>query len=228
MGDIIKNFLYQSVYPGLGFAFFRSIRSSLRIKVYGEKEVLELKKAHQKIIYVLWHGRQFLTICQMANQHIGVMVSTSRDGMLQANILKKYNYTIIPGSSAKSPVRATFRSLKLMRKGNDLLLAIDGPTGPIFKAKPGALFLAKKTKAVIVPVSFSVKFGICLSSWDRYLLPLPFSPAVFIYGKPFLPSDQTDEKSMDRETIILENHLNEVYSKADALCGPQRILDFSK
>ena len=104
-----------------------------------------------------------------------------------------------------------------MQAGHDTIIAVDGPTGPIYKVKPGALFMAKKTNAMIIPLAFSADPCIILKAWDRYLLPVPFAKAVLIYGKPFKPSSDLSDSVIQKESIKLEKILNNLMDKANRI-----------
>ena len=149
------------------------------------------------------------------------MTSTSRDGILVANIMKKYGFQIIPGSSHKAPVRALKQSLGKMMSGSDMLIGVDGPRGPIYRTKPGALYLAKKSNATVVPIIFGAYPAFLLNSWDRYLLPKPFSHAVIMYGDPLQLSSKMNREIIQRESEQIDSILNRLMQKADqiALCS---------
>jgi hypothetical protein len=223
----IEELLYRSFYPGFAFSAMRAISASLKLKVLDLASISELKTSGKRLIYILWHGRQFLVIHMLSQQKIGAMVSTSRDGILQANIIKKYGYKVIPGSSEKAPIRALAGALRYLKENHNFIMAVDGPRGPIYQPKPGAVYLAKKTQAVLVPVTFSVQYGFRLSAWDKYLFPLPFSRAVFIYGKPVSLSSSLDQEVIERDNLRIKGKLDDLRQMADSICGPQRIIDFS-
>jgi len=209
--------LYQHLLSILAWLSIHSIYVTLKIKSIGDDQFKAYKRKGQKIIYAFWHGRQFLLVRYMSNRNISIMSSTSRDGILQSNILKKFKYEIISGSSAKSPVRALIGSIHKMRAGFDVGFAVDGPTGPLHKVKPGTLFLAKKMDVPIIPISFSAEPAITLRSWDRYLLPKPFAKSVIIFGKAFKPSPYLDNDTIYRECRDLENILNDITKQADRM-----------
>ena len=147
------------------------------------------------------------------------MVSTSLDGQLIANTLKIFGYEIIFGSSNRSPVRALVRSIQKMEQGFDVAFTVDGPRGPANKVKPGALFLAKKMNAIIIPATSSACPSITFKSWDRYLLPKPFAQAAIVFGQPFIPSSHSGEETLREECQLIENTLNEITKQADQLVG---------
>jgi lysophospholipid acyltransferase (LPLAT)-like uncharacterized protein len=215
----LQNWLYAHAYPPILSGIIRIINATLRIRAVGDEAILELKKRDRRIVYALWHGRHFLVIPRFGSPDTCVLTSTSRDGALVADILKRFGFNIIPGSSHKSPVRALLTSIQRIKEGKDLVFAVDGPTGPIYRAKPGALFVAKKAGAVIVPVSFSYKPALVFNSWDRYMIPYPFAKVKLVFGEPFAPSDDPSDEAVEGERLRLETTLNRLTSEADRLAG---------
>ena len=187
-----------------------------------EDENFELRKENKRIVFIFWHGRQFLLVRHQSNKNICIMSSTSRDGRLQAKILSQFKYEITFGSSAKSPVRALVGAVQKMRESFDMGMAVDGPKGPIYKTKPGALFLAKKINSVIVPVTTTAYPSICLKAWDKYLLPLPFAKAIVSFGKPLTLSEDMSAKTINEEIQKLENILREMTQQVDHRIFPPR------
>lgn len=209
------DWLYHNILPTLAWGAINSLSVTLRIQTAGEDQIETLRRNKQRLIYAFWHGRQFLLVRYMSKKNLVIMSSTSRDGILQANILQKFGYEIVPGSSAKSPVRALIGSIQKMREGFDPAIAVDGPTGPIYKVKPGALYLAKKMNAPIIPMTFSANPAVTLKSWDKYLLPKPFSRTAIVFGKPFYPSPKLDDKTMEQECNLIGEKLDQITEMAD-------------
>ena len=203
----------------------KMITISLRIDIIGDKKILDLRGKNQRLMFAIWHGRHFLIISRLRFPDTSVLTSTSRDGKLIADILKKFGFDIIPGSSHRSPVRALLTSIQKMRGGKNLIFAVDGPTGPIHQSKPGALFVAKKADAFIVPVSFSSKPAVIFNSWDRFMLPLPFAKTCLLFGEPFKPSDDLSQETIHMESLELQNMLNALTLEADRQVGYEQKAD---
>jgi len=215
----LKNWLYLHVYPRILTGFIKIITATLRIEAVGEDRVRDLRTQNHRIVYAVWHGRHFLIIPRFASPEVCVLTSTSRDGTLIADILMRFGFNIIPGSSHKSPVRALLTSIQRMKEGKDLIFAVDGPTGPIYEVKPGALFVAKKADAFIVPVSFSYKPAVIFKSWDRYMLPLLFAKTTVVFGEPFRPSTDLSDEVVERERLHVQETLKRLTSEADLMAG---------
>ena len=216
----LKKWLYERPLPPLAWAGLSGISATCKKTILGQETWDRLHASGRPLIFCIWHGRQFLISRFLGYQNTCVLTSTSRDGRLQAAILSRFGYRIVYGSSKKNPVRALLGLVQeLQNHGGNAVMAVDGPTGPIYEAKPGALFLAKKLNGLIVPLTFSVKRGRVLKAWDRYLLPAPFTPAVIMVGDPLEPSPATDKETLDRECEVLNARLNEITRQADRLMG---------
>jgi lysophospholipid acyltransferase (LPLAT)-like uncharacterized protein len=197
----------------------RLITATLRIERVGMEPIEDYRRSNRRILFAFWHGRHFLMIPCLYAANVNVLTSTSRDGRLLADVLRNFGYDIIPGSSHKSPVRALLACVNRMREGQDVVFAVDGPTGPIHVVKPGAVFVAAKAGASIIPVVFSCKPCAVFHSWDKFMLPLPFSKAVLLGGAPIAPPENTREEAIETVRLTLEDTLNSLLREADRRIG---------
>jgi hypothetical protein len=144
-----------------------------------------------------------------------IPASESRDGEIQAGILKYFGFNVVRGSSKRKGERALLGLVDGLRKGRDIALAVDGPRGPIYEAKQGITYLAGKLNKPIVPVSTSAKrFWILEKIWDKYLLPRPFSKGVIVYGEPVIVHG-TGEEELESKRRELQSALYELTREAD-------------
>ena len=164
---------------------------------------------HKKI-YALWHGHALGVALFGINKGVYVLVSRFRDGELTGRVLKTLGYKIIRGSSeegrkGKGAREGTIKLLEVLKKGNSVAITVDGPKGPAFKAKRGVVFLAKKTGAPIVPITVHFDRAIRLNSWDKFIIPLPFSRAFVRLGDEIVvkPDDDIDKKTKEVESALL-------------------------
>jgi lysophospholipid acyltransferase (LPLAT)-like uncharacterized protein len=103
--------------------------------------------------------------------------------------------------------------IRAVRAGRSAGFSVDGPRGPLYVAKPGALLLAARTGAPVLPFSVSLERCWRLRSWDRIEIPKPFTRAVAVLGQPFQIESGTDDVALDR----LQRALEEVRHQADDL-----------
>lgn len=137
------------------------------------------------VVYAFWHGDQFIPCYRHRGRQSVIMTSLSKDGTIQTGILNRLGYLTVRGSSTRGGERALVEAIRLVKKGNTAAFAIDGPKGPFHDIKPGIAFLAQKTGRPLIPVCSAARRSYLLSkTWDRYRLPIPFSPAVIVYGRP--------------------------------------------
>ncbi|MCK5146192.1 lysophospholipid acyltransferase family protein [bacterium] len=213
-----KKWIYLFLLPKLGWALIYTISKTLRIEIIGQEHLDKICDSKKPISYSIWHGRQFLISYFLADKNTCALTSPSRDGRLQADILKIFGYRIIFGSSKKNPVKALLSLInEIKTNGGPSLIAVDGPRGPIYKVKPGILFLTKKIEGLIVPLTFSVKRGFFFQSWDRYLLPAPFSKAIILIGEPFSPSSKTEKDVIANECAILGKQMQKMTMFSDKM-----------
>ena len=175
--------------------FARLTARTVRMRVVGEDRVRALQEAGQGVILVTWHGRTLLPIARFRGWGYWALISTSRDGEYQNRIFQRFGFRTVRGStSARGAVQAALTMTRHLKAGATLAFTPDGPRGPIHEVKPGAVFMAQKSGAAIVPVGVSAFPRRLARSWDQYLIPAPFARAVWIYGDPiYIPADATSE-----------------------------------
>ena len=143
------------------------------------------------------------------------MASQSRDGELLAQILARCGYNTVRASSSKGATAGFLQLITIMEQGYDTVIAVDGPRGLREQVKSGVVLLAQKTGATIIPITASAKRYKHLSSWDRYLIPFPFSQAVAVIGNPItIPPDATHDQ-LGSYRLQVEQELNLITKEAD-------------
>lgn len=105
------------------------------------------------------------------------------------------------------------------KSGYDIAFTPDGPRGPGQKAQPGVIQIAKFTGLPIIPASFSASRRKVFASWDRFLVPIPFSRGVFIYGDPIFVEKNPDLDYAEEKRVHLEEILNRITDQADRYFG---------
>ena len=212
VGLTLTTFLARGLIKGLG--------RSVRLQIIGLENISSLLKNNKPGIGALWHGRTFLMIDQFrrtlkTRTKICVLASKSMDGELIARTLRKLDYHIVRGSSTRGAVSGFMGLIDAMREGYDTIITVDGPRGPKEVVKSGVVLLAQKTGYPIVPLSCNCRKSWTISSWDRYILPKPFTSGVVVIGKPvYVPSVMSkDEFEQQRKTV--ESELHRITRQAD-------------
>jgi len=208
-----KDRIQVALFPPLAWVLTGLISKTLRLKKIGFPPPDGTGIPSR--ITVLWHGRHFISYHLLSSSQTSILVSPSRDGQLVSRLLALSGYGIIYGSTHKSPVRALLSCIEYARSGSHLLFAVDGPKGPACKVQPGALFVAEKTGASIVPVSFAARGKWTFRSWDAFIIPHPFTSACIAYGEPFTVPNPASREQMDRLCLRLEEILNSLTLDAE-------------
>lgn len=161
-------------------------------------------------ISAIWHNRIFLTAYFWRRQGFTVMVSRSFDGEYIARAAQRLGYGVIRGSSTRGGSAALTEMVRLMRRQRSMALMVDGPKGPLYKAKPGVVRLAKKSGIPIVPMVIEAEKFWTVGSWDRLQIPKPFSRARILLARPIFVSATADGAELEEKLGVLQNKLDEL------------------
>lgn len=178
--------------------------------------------ASRRYIFAIWHSRILLPAFWHRDANASVMVSNSADGEIAAQMLHQYGHQTIRGSTRKQGMRALLRQVADMHKHvRPGVVTPDGPQGPRYRVQPGVVLLSQKTGFPIIPLAYSAKKRKVFNSWDRFVLPVPWSKCALVYGHPIsIPATFGPEKKALTVYIQkVENELNRVTTTADAMCG---------
>ena len=196
------------------------LRATMRVEVLHGEYFADLQSRHIPILFALWHGRMFLAIDAHRGQGVVTMASKSNDGDIIAGWLENNGYVVVRGSTTRGGSEALRRMVYHMRTGRNGALTVDGPKGPVRIVQPGVVRLARLTGAWILPVSFSSSWPMFFRSWDRYLVPKPFSRNFLSYGEPFpIGADLSDEAALTKIAAAIDRITVEV-DKIAGICPP--------
>jgi lysophospholipid acyltransferase (LPLAT)-like uncharacterized protein len=175
------------------------LRATIRIHELHPERERDLKRRGVPFVYTLWHGRMVLPILAHLHENIVTMASRSKDGEIIARWLTRNGYVPARGSTKKGGRAALQHMIDHVRGGYPAALTVDGPKGPPRVVQPGILRLARETGAWILPFTGAATRPLFLKSWDRYLVPKPFSRCYVGYGEPFpVPEGGDDAATLAR------------------------------
>jgi lysophospholipid acyltransferase (LPLAT)-like uncharacterized protein len=193
------------------FLLIKLIGTTIRWEVEGWKNWEEATGNERVPIYAFWHNRVFLATYFWQKRRIVVMTSQSFDGEYIARFIQRFGYGAARGSSTRGAVGAIIEMARLMRAGLPTAFTIDGPKGPRYVAKMGAVLLAKKTSQPILPFTITARhFWHAKRSWDGFQVPLPFTRARVNIAPPIYVSAETDEKGLEKKRDELQQALEEI------------------
>ncbi|HEY9072289.1 MAG TPA: lysophospholipid acyltransferase family protein [Candidatus Ozemobacteraceae bacterium] len=169
----------------LAALFVRTWSGTVRLERFGSEREAAAKRSGRPLLYVAWHGSQVVPLFAFSNRGILIMTSLSRDGDIQTMSMSCLGYRTLRGSSSRGGAKALLGMIREMNRGIDASLMVDGPRGPYHVAKPGAVLLAQKSRALVLPVGVGYDRVIRLNNWDRFEIPIPFSRVVVATGEAF-------------------------------------------
>ena len=192
------------------FAAISLIGRTIRWEAVGLEHIDSVEASGKTPVFCLWHDRIFAGTYFLRGRGIVVITSQSLDGEYIARFLKRFGYGTIRGSSSRGGVRALVEMIREMRRGTPMAFTVDGPRGPRYQAKPGAVLLAKKTGNPVLPFSVECARFWTVGSWDRLQIPKPFTKARFIVGGPVFVDASSDEAAVELKRAELQQALEEL------------------
>jgi len=191
--------LRQRIQLGLiswaGYLFIRLIGPTLRFTVVREPDCLSDGWGAPASIWCFWHRCVIPAGYRFRGNKVAVMISRSFDGEYIARILSRLGFRPVRGSSSRGAVGALIGMRKELELGHPAVFTIDGPRGPIYVAKPGPILLSKKTGHSVNCFYIAVQKAWILNSWDRMIIPKPFSRACAYFSSPIhVSADATDDQ----------------------------------
>jgi lysophospholipid acyltransferase (LPLAT)-like uncharacterized protein len=211
MGDVLYRAslaLVPLLYVGLSRLWFRTCR----VTVHDEQYLQDALK-QGAIIVPFWHYSFLYMFYHLRHYSAMVLVSASRDGEYIARIAEHLHFQPVRGSSNRQGAQAVRKLLRTMKAGSHLGIVADGSQGPARRLQPGAVFLAAKTGAPILPIVWAANRYKTFHSWDRTVLPLPFCRVVIRYGEPLIVPSDLEAEGMEEYRQLLERKMNELYEQ---------------
>lgn len=168
------------------------------------------------MVWAFWHRCLIVATHRFKNRDIAVLTSRSFDGEVISRIIEKFGYRAIRGSSRRGALGAVLRARRELESGRAVAFTVDGPLGPPYEAKPGPVVLSRLTGVRIIAFHIAVQRAWTLGTWDRMILPQPFSRAVVHFSAPMLVPAGADEAEMERCREELQRALDRVRDAAEA------------
>jgi lysophospholipid acyltransferase (LPLAT)-like uncharacterized protein len=169
-------------------------------------------------LFAFWHEVLLLPALQYGRPDVSLLISHHADGELIATICRHLGFRVVRGSTTRHGVAALRDALRASERGH-MVLTPDGPKGPRRRLQAGLIFLAAKSGRPLVPVGVAARGGWRLRSWDRFVLPYPFTDIWCLTGEPmFVPADANREQ-LEAYRQRFEKVLEEVTAEAERRAG---------
>jgi hypothetical protein len=189
------------------------------VKVIGAEHIGAALAHSPSFIPVYWHQHQLLCAKYLFEQRaaglkLGVLISPSVDGEFGALIVRRLGGEVIRGSSTHTGARALRDFYQaLVHEGISPVIAPDGPRGPPWKFKPGALLLAQLSQRPVVPLSYCASRAWQIG-WDRFVIPKIGARVVIAVGEPVYIAKGLDAAALERLQADMEQRLTQLFETA--------------
>lgn len=198
-----------------GYWFIRLLGPTLRVSVSyedGAQKTLD----QRPLVASFWHSCMIPATYLFRNMGIRVMSSYSYDGEYMGRIIKRFGFVAVKGSSSRNPIRALLGLRRALDDGWTVAFTLDGPRGPRHKVKPGPIGLGKSSRLPLTTFHAAVEKAWVLNSWDRMMIPHPFSRVLVRVGKLIHVPGEANELDLERYTAQLQATLDRVCEFAEA------------
>lgn len=209
--------------------YMRLIEATSSKTFIGQNHADALLKSDKGFIIAFWHSRLLMgaSLRGETQKPVKMLISAHRDGEIIARAVKGFGIDLIRGSAAdpkkpeknKSGAPAVAEMIAALNAGAIVGMTPDGPRGPAEIAKMGAIKLAARTGAPILPGAYSASRGRRLKTWDRFLLAAPFSRLAFAARPPIHVEQDADAAGFEAARRRLETELKEAARIADEAAG---------
>ena len=201
-----------------GHAVIRLIGPTLRVSVSYE-DGAQKTPDERPLIASFWHSCMIPATYIFRNMGIRVMSSDSYDGQYMGRIIHKFGFVAVKGSSSRHAVRALLGLRRALEEGWTVAFTLDGPRGPRHKVKPGPVALARSSGLAMTMFHAAVGKAWVLNSWDRLMIPKPFSRVLVRFGKLIPVPHGASDQQMETYTAELQTALDRVSKFAEENVG---------
>jgi lysophospholipid acyltransferase (LPLAT)-like uncharacterized protein len=182
--------------PRLLFIVLNILYFTCKKKFHSKRDVKDIPRP---VIFAFWHGELLALLKAYVDfrksTKIDTMISAHFDGELITKVVALYKGGSIRGSSTKGAIRALKSCFKSLAQNRDLAITPDGPKGPRHSVADGIILISKKKNIPIVTLNCKPSSYWQLKSWDKFVIPKPFSKLDIFIGEPFYLDDLTMEES---------------------------------
>jgi hypothetical protein len=195
----------------LAAVIIRALHATIRWELIDPEEAA----GDQQAIFAFWHGRMLMLPTYYSahrRRPLYMLISQHGDGRLIALAVKLLGIRSVAGSSSRRGVAATLELMRRLEDGAAIGITPDGPKGPRHVCKKGVATLAQQAGIPVRPITYSVREHWVIPSWDRMIVPRPFSRGVVIVGE----SIKVDS-GMDRNEarVLIQESLRQITERAD-------------
>jgi lysophospholipid acyltransferase (LPLAT)-like uncharacterized protein len=200
---------------GAGYWFIRIVGPTLRVCVSRE-EGAQQTVGQRPLIGSFWHACIIPATYMCRNLGVRVMSSNSYDGEYMGRIIRKFGFVAVKGSSSRNAIRALLGLRRALEEKWSVAFTLDGPRGPRYKVKPGPVALGRSSGVPLTMFHMAVDKAWVLNSWDKLIIPKPFSRVLMRFGRLIEIPRDASEQDIDRYQCELQAALDRVREFAEA------------
>lgn len=207
MGLRLERIFTTELFISFIYRFNRIYSGTFRLKIENEKAWLDHLEKGGSVLLCAWHQQFFSAIrhFQVYSKYSpGIMISRSKDGAIVAGVARRTGWRPIRGSSSRGGKAALKRMIRHLRATQLSGHIVDGPRGPAGVVKSGVIRMAQVSGAAIVPFYITADRYWIFNSWDRFLLPKPFSKVTLRFEDLIQIDRDVDSQGFDRQRKHLE------------------------
>jgi lysophospholipid acyltransferase (LPLAT)-like uncharacterized protein len=189
------------------YRLVRGYSAMFRLQVINEEPWLNYREQGGRVLLCVWHQQFFSAIRyfkKYEKYHPSLMISQSLDGEIIAGIANRTGWHTVRGSSSRNGSIALKEMTTRLKQYGLAGHILDGPRGPAGIVKPGIISLAHAADAVIVPVYIEAESVWYFNSWDKFMLPRPFSLVRLNFGKMINLPPLQEETDFEKQRLMLE------------------------
>lgn len=204
----------------LSYLYLELIWKTARLQIIGEHRLQALVQQGRQAIPVCWHQHLLLCSRYWVDKRIPLLkpaflISPSVDGEGPSMLAETYKSQVIRGSSTHTGTRAIRQLCSAIRKERlSPLITPDGPRGPRFHFKSGALMVSQLSRAPIIPMAFAAYPAKIMSTWDKFVLVPPFARIVIVIGEPIEAPQGTDERQREALRQYTQQRMHNIFNEA--------------
>ena len=195
--------------------------NTCRVSMINEQVYKEYSRNDTPVVVGTWHRASIFFLYFFGRFHPMIMISRSKDGEILSQYAEGFGVIPARGSSGKGGRAALERMRRHLEGGGKACATVlDGPRGPAYVAKKGMIVLAMQTGSPFIPAIWSANRTITLrNSWDKMILPLPWSRIYMSIGDPIhIPAESSSEE-LEHYRQLVQQRLNTMMAEVDRLCG---------
>ena len=209
--------LQAAAIAAIGYPLIGALGRTWSWRVEGAEHYDAVVASGRQPILALWHGRILPATLYFQHRGIVAMTSENFDGEWIARIHARFGYRAARGSTSRGARKAMVQLVREVGLGRAVAFTVDGPRGPARVAQAGAVWLARATGNPVVPFHAEASSAWTANSWDRTLVPKPFSTIAFVIGVPLYVPAAASEDDLEAARLELERQLTDLERRATAM-----------